>query len=59
MTRWWNDIVYDRMARIEVTLPGALTCLGGDARSQFCDRETITAHMSEPQSVTDPYQFAP
>ncbi len=58
MARWWNDIVYDERARIEVTLPGALKCLSGDARSQFCDRETITAHTSQPQLVTSPYQFS-
>jgi hypothetical protein len=58
MARWCNDIVYDERARIEVTLPGALKCLSGDARSQFCDRETITAHTSQPQLVTSPYQFS-
>ncbi len=59
MSRWWNDIVYDEDVEIEVSLPGALKCLGGDAASRFCDRQYFTAHRSPPQKVTEKYAFSP
>ncbi|MEX3006917.1 hypothetical protein [Hoeflea sp. TYP-13] len=58
MSRWWNDIVYDEEVEIEVSLPGALKCLGGDPNSQFCDQERFTAHKSPPQLVTKGYEFS-
>ncbi len=58
MSRWWNDIAYDEEVEIEVTLPGALKCLGGDPSSRFCDQEFYTAHRSPAQPVTEKYAFS-
>ncbi|WP_419909494.1 hypothetical protein [Hoeflea sp.] len=58
MGRWWNDIVYDEEVEIEVTLPGARKCLGGDPSSQFCEQQYFTAHRSPPQLVTEGYRFS-
>ncbi|MCP4319300.1 MAG: hypothetical protein GY789_25775 [Hyphomicrobiales bacterium] len=58
MSRWWNEIVYDKEVEIEVSLPGALECIGGDPTSQFCQRERFVAHSSPPQLVTEAYEFS-
>ena len=58
MSRWWNDIVYDEEVEIEVSLPGALECLGGDPTSRFCSRERFVAHKTPPQLVTEAYEFS-
>lgn len=58
MGRWWNDIVHDEEVEIEVTLPGARKCLGGDPSSRFCEQEYFTAHRSPPQPVTEGYTFS-
>lgn len=58
MSRWWNDIVNDEEVEIEVSLPGALECLGGDPSSQFCQRERFVAHKSPPQMVSEAYEFS-
>ena len=57
--RWWNEIIFKKDTSITVTFPGALECLGGDSRSQFCEQDTIVAHASAPQPVTRAYEFIP
>ncbi|MEM9105415.1 MAG: hypothetical protein AAGC96_07140 [Pseudomonadota bacterium] len=58
LQRWRSDIVYDEQVEIEVSLPGALECLGGDPTSQFCERQPVVVHTSPPQPVTDYYEFS-
>ncbi|MEW9835649.1 hypothetical protein [Mesorhizobium marinum] len=58
IARWWNDILFVKKASIEVLLPGARLCPGGDPGSAFCERTRELAHRSAPQLVTEPYRFS-
>ena len=58
LERWTSELVEEKDVEIEVSLPGALECLGADPSSQFCERKSVIAHSSPPQRVTEPYEFS-